>query len=84
MELLGVEDKSESERILILKTFSEKNVATKSFEISLPNRKLVWSGLFKVIKNSDLAAVKLEGIAMNEMFVPRYVKSRIRLLNLVW
>jgi len=67
-----VEDKSESERISILKTFSEKNVATKSFEITLPNRKLVWSGLFKVIKNSDSVAIKLEGIDMNEMLVPRF------------
>ena len=73
MELLGVEDKPESERISILKTFSEKNVATKSFEITLPNRKLVWSGLFKVIKNSESAAIKLEGLDMNEMTVSRFV-----------
>ena len=61
MDLLGVNDKDESEAMAVLTTFRDDNAATKSFDLKLEDRKSVWSDLFKLIRVQG-GKVRLEGL----------------------
>ena len=60
MELIGVDKKPDILSILV--QFKDANAATRSFDVSLENKKKIWTDLFTVISSKSDCEVKFEGL----------------------
>ena len=93
MELIGVDEKSENEVMTILKQFKDTNVASKSFDLSLDNRKKVWRDLFAAVNKNQNSDLQFDGLncarilsreraGLNEAITEDIVESLMRFGNI--